>query len=125
MLKAPSRVWQRLLSARTNPRKLSGEMLPGEVLDRHLMSWEPAPVHLKWKMTGLAHACFRPSRTFPGRMLVPNGYPDEMLAAVRERGHDLPSAHREADLGVDVVVPFGRSEERRVGKECRSRWSPY
>ena len=23
------------------------------------------------------------------------------------------------------VDPFGRSEERRVGKECRSRWSPY
>src|ERR1041385_1449418 len=22
-------------------------------------------------------------------------------------------------------VPDGRSEERRVGKECRSRWSPY
>src|SRR5271170_8386781 len=21
--------------------------------------------------------------------------------------------------------PSGRSEERRVGKECRSRWSPY
>ena len=21
--------------------------------------------------------------------------------------------------------PNGRSEERRVGKECRSRWSPY
>ena len=20
---------------------------------------------------------------------------------------------------------YGRSEERRVGKECRSRWSPY
>ena len=27
---------------------------------------------------------------------------------------------------VRVVVPFPpRSEERRVGKECRSRWSPY
>ena len=29
-----------------------------------------------------------------------------------------------------VVTPLGevsevRSEERRVGKECRSRWSPY
>src|SRR3712207_7207944 len=24
-----------------------------------------------------------------------------------------------------VYVPNGRSEERRVGKECRSRWSPY
>ena len=22
-------------------------------------------------------------------------------------------------------VSFNRSEERRVGKECRSRWSPY
>ena len=24
-----------------------------------------------------------------------------------------------------IVVRTGRSEERRVGKECRSRWSPY
>src|SRR2546430_4619891 len=23
------------------------------------------------------------------------------------------------------VLSMGRSEERRVGKECRSRWSPY
>ena len=22
-------------------------------------------------------------------------------------------------------IPLARSEERRVGKECRSRWSPY
>ena len=25
----------------------------------------------------------------------------------------------------DPLVPLIRSEERRVGKECRSRWSPY
>ena len=24
-----------------------------------------------------------------------------------------------------VVMIVSRSEERRVGKECRSRWSPY
>src|SRR5690348_18349504 len=24
-----------------------------------------------------------------------------------------------------IVCPSARSEERRVGKECRSRWSPY
>ena len=24
-----------------------------------------------------------------------------------------------------IVLPGARSEERRVGKECRSRWSPY
>ena len=25
----------------------------------------------------------------------------------------------------DMTKFWGRSEERRVGKECRSRWSPY
>ena len=27
--------------------------------------------------------------------------------------------------GDDVAPSIYRSEERRVGKECRSRWSPY
>ena len=26
---------------------------------------------------------------------------------------------------IEVARGTGRSEERRVGKECRSRWSPY
>ena len=25
----------------------------------------------------------------------------------------------------DEIIACHRSEERRVGKECRSRWSPY
>ena len=28
------------------------------------------------------------------------------------------------DIG-EMIPPELRSEERRVGKECRSRWSPY
>src|SRR2546427_13009967 len=32
--------------------------------------------------------------------------------------------HKEADFAIGVPG-VGRSEERRVGKECRSRWSPY
>src|SRR6266540_7249692 len=28
-------------------------------------------------------------------------------------------------LVTDQYPPFSKSEERRVGKECRSRWSPY
>ena len=29
-------------------------------------------------------------------------------------------------VGISIHAPReGRSEERRVGKECRSRWSPY
>src|SRR5688572_31519419 len=28
-------------------------------------------------------------------------------------------------LQIDALFDLSRSEERRVGKECRSRWSPY
>ena len=28
-------------------------------------------------------------------------------------------------LAATILSFFARSEERRVGKECRSRWSPY
>ena len=34
-------------------------------------------------------------------------------------------AIRYTNLPDNKSKPFGRSEERRVGKECRSRWSPY
>ena len=41
----------------------------------------------------------------------------------------LPSAHRRMVGPFIFFDEFGRSEERRVGKECsspcRSRWSPY
>ena len=31
-----------------------------------------------------------------------------------------------SEKGADTISAYlGRSEERRVGKECRSRWSPY
>ena len=30
-----------------------------------------------------------------------------------------------AEKGKKVITQKMRSEERRVGKECRSRWSPY
>ena len=30
-----------------------------------------------------------------------------------------------AGMGAGLGTGFARSEERRVGKECRSRWSPY
>ena len=31
----------------------------------------------------------------------------------------------EKKFGAPIITKDGRSEERRVGKECRSRWSPY
>src|SRR2546422_8881407 len=40
-----------------------------------------------------------------------------------EKIHAAQMAERAAELDVDASIE--RSEERRVGKECRSRWSPY
>ena len=40
-------------------------------------------------------------------------------------------SHRERQMSYDIthmwnlILKNERSEERRVGKECRSRWSPY
>src|SRR5687768_17904486 len=43
----------------------------------------------------------------------------ELIAGQRISLVSNHSAQKEAH------VVLGRSEERRVGKECRSRWSPY
>ena len=41
------------------------------------------------------------------------------------RSGQILGAFAGAILFVFVILALGRSEERRVGKECRSRWSPY
>src|ERR1035441_10582315 len=48
-----------------------------------------------------------------------------LMLTVRDREEDKARA---LDAGADdyITKPFNiRSDERRVGKECRSRWSPY
>src|SRR2546427_7466209 len=47
-----------------------------------------------------------------------------LLVGARPRG---PGMERKDLLEANgrIFAPQGRSEERRVGKECRSRWSPY
>ena len=37
----------------------------------------------------------------------------------------LPKSVFEVDVPNHELLKAERSEERRVGKECRSRWSPY
>src|SRR3712207_6587320 len=56
------------------------------------------------------------------------GYVTLARNGFRSRVSDLLNAsEREFIAMTDVTIePLeGRSEERRVGKECRSRWSPY
>ena len=42
----------------------------------------------------------------------------------RHPGREDDGFYSYRDL-VTYLIPYVRSEERRVGKECRSRWSPY
>ena len=36
-----------------------------------------------------------------------------------------PYSREQAKVLLPYITKLDRSEERRVGKECRSRWSPY
>src|SRR2546425_4590626 len=78
--------------------------LPGAVLLPHAM----VPLHIfeprYRKMTQDCDAGLR--------VLALANIPDDRAAAERPP-RVLPA------------IGIGRSEERRVGKECRSRWSPY
>src|SRR3989440_7610716 len=82
-------------------------------------------------VTGV-QTCALPISLF-GRLVFERRRPDELLDrldAVHARGlavvclaggHDLPVGRNQ----VETKLARRRSEERRVGKECRSRWSPY
>ena len=43
---------------------------------------------------------------------------------VRHEKLELPASNIKKEIA-EILKNEGRSEERRVGKECRSRWSPY
>ena len=50
------------------------------------------------------------------------------LTVYPEVAHFVTTRHggvSEGTYGSFNCSPYTRSEERRVGKECRSRWSPY
>src|SRR3989442_1741258 len=46
------------------------------------------------------------------------------VAELRPDDEEENGEHEEGDRGA-LTEEARRSEERRVGKECRSRWSPY
>ena len=48
------------------------------------------------------------------------------IGLVMESGHGQTAVGEDGKEYIDFGSGIGtRSEERRVGKECRSRWSPY
>ena len=72
------------------------------------------------------------------KVLVIGGGPAGCFAAIAaaEQGHQVVLLERNEKIGKKLFITGKgrcnltnacdtRSEERRVGKECRSRWSPY
>src|SRR2546426_2733011 len=49
--------------------------------------------------------------------VIPKKFQDAIISRVKVMG--------KMDIAERRLPQDGRSEERRVGKECRSRWSPY
>src|SRR3712207_5841606 len=80
-------------------------------------SLESVMDHFKYcvDLVGIEHVSFGPDTLFGDHVGLHHAFANNL---------SLGQAH----AGVEYEeVPYvdGRSEERRVGKECRSRWSPY
>src|SRR2546425_11001716 len=76
-------------------------------------------------IAGSGRPCTEMMRAHPGRVIVKVGAEGVYCAVLPREG--LGVARKVAD-GHGLAAALGvaaRSEERRVGKECRSRWSPY
>src|SRR3712207_2767957 len=81
-----------------------------------------ASCYLRPEEGGYLYGFFEPDPTSYNLEKLPAGFrtadieePVEVMEEARERLAPL----------FPVLKKLGRSEERRVGKECRSRWSPY
>src|SRR5258708_33056047 len=59
------------------------------------------------------------------QMISPRGAPITMEQTVQLLQQMQLAGLLPPGAGGDVQSQQNRSEERRVGKECRSRWSPY
>src|SRR2546425_13343992 len=83
---------------------------------------------IRWLKTRATALGSRPDLV--GVLGTSSGAHQAMLGGMRP--HDrryaaipLPTGLPAVDANVRCAVLCWRSEERRVGKECRSRWSPY
>jgi len=55
------------------------------------------------------------------RRMLARQFPRDIAVGI----HIGPAAQVRSEEGTSDLASLHRSEERRVGKECRSRWSPY
>ena len=54
-----------------------------------------------------------------------NGGPSSIVIDKDQQNQTAYADDTEKTIRFEATEAWHRSEERRVGKECRSRWSPY
>src|SRR5256886_7349002 len=71
-------------------------------------------------------AALRPAASIRSRVIRRGGGLDVHIVTCTPTANGVPAAACEPHQRKRTVMrQQNRSEERRVGKECRSRWSPY
>src|SRR3989442_14979910 len=79
---------------------------------------------LKWYAIKLGPGKFGIFDTFANEAGRNTHLTGEIAKALTARANELFAVPPQVQK-VEVLANTPRSEERRVGKECRSRWSPY
>ena len=111
--------------------KVSGKLLDREQRAAHGLSWFATYVEAIRQLAAYAERMTAAGRFGELEELIVRIGLGEYLAQMTG---GIPMSQgemvRPADLGLSLAqvaarVTPARSEERRVGKECRSRWSPY
>ena len=95
-----------------------------ELLTKIFENFDPAKIHdMLDKMHAIEHAADKKHHELEDALLT------AFITPLEREDLDLMSCSLDTVLdrieGVVQRVYFTRSEERRVGKEWRSRWSPY
>src|SRR3989441_6465317 len=99
---------------------------------RLLVPAPPPPPPLPPLLSCRSQSADRPAMAAPA-WLLERARQEAALAAHSSAFHDFRFTDRRDASGISFVnrivddagKAYKRSEERRVGKECRSRWSPY
>ena len=102
------------------PGAASTLIVPSSVVSRIL----PVPLPSVWLIFAtliLPPAATSVTQILPVPELVASSV--VMLVSISSVVEPIPSIA--LNVAVEPMILAARSEERRVGKECRSRWSPY